>query len=285
MAIESVSDFIKVALSWRNNGMSPTSFRGQKYSGWPMLPKLFRPDMKLYEHENFTVRDIVSIHPEEFSKDQTMFDRLVRMQHFELPTRLLDVSINPLIALWFATEDFKKDRRLQDGLVYAYFVPESRQRYYDSDRVSCMSNLANLKIKDKSEIFNIISDGIERDLFNKNKSVDQLLYHIRMEKSHFRDEINPYDLVHPIYVKPKMSNKRIIAQSGAFLLYGANGFKGTKPEEWIKREYVVIQAKNKKKIRRELELLGIHASSLFPEIDKTANFIIQKYQYDNAAVS
>lgn len=108
MAIESVSDFIKVALSLRNNGMSPTSFRGQKYSGWPMLPKLFRLDMKLYEHENFSVRDIVSIHPEEFSKDQTIFDRLVRMQHFDFPTRLLDVSINPRIALWFATEDFEK---------------------------------------------------------------------------------------------------------------------------------------------------------------------------------
>ncbi|UAK20223.1 FRG domain-containing protein [Kluyvera sp. CRP] len=282
MDIESVSDFVKIALSWRNEGKSPTSFRGQKYSGWSMLPKLFRPDVRLYEHENYTVRDIVSIHPEEFSKDQTMFDRLVRMQHFDLPTRLLDVTINPLIALWFATEDFKKDRRLQDGLVYAYFVPESRKRYYDSDRVSCMSNLANLKIKDKSEVFEIISRDIGKDAFNKNKSVDQLLYHIKMEKSHFRDIINPYDLVHPIYVKPKMSNKRIIAQSGAFFLYGANGFKGTKPEEWIKREYVIIQAKHKKKIRKELESLGVHASSLFPEIDKTANFLIQKYQNDSA---
>jgi hypothetical protein len=29
-----------------------------------------------------------------------MFDKLVRMQHFGLPTRLLDVSLNALVALY-----------------------------------------------------------------------------------------------------------------------------------------------------------------------------------------
>ncbi|MBW4236742.1 FRG domain-containing protein [Enterobacter roggenkampii] len=49
----------------------------------------------MYASEDLAVRDIVSLHPNEFSSDKTMFDRLVRMQHFGLPTRLLDVTSNP----------------------------------------------------------------------------------------------------------------------------------------------------------------------------------------------
>jgi hypothetical protein len=38
-----------------------------------------------------------------------------------------------------------------------------------------------------------------------------------------------------------------------------------------------VNANQKVKIRRELERLGIHASALFPEIDKAAEFIVKRY--------
>jgi hypothetical protein len=43
---------------------------------------------------------------------------------------------------------------------------------------------------------------------------------IRSEKPYFQPIINPIDLFVPYYVHPKMSNRRILAQSGAFILYG-----------------------------------------------------------------
>ena len=80
-------------------------FRGQRDSSWPNVAGIFRPDLKeLLENEKTAVRDLISVHPHEFASDETMFDKLVRMQHFGLPTRLLDVSRNALVALYFATD-------------------------------------------------------------------------------------------------------------------------------------------------------------------------------------
>jgi FRG domain len=274
--ISSVAEFVDFVMSWKSAGKTPTAFRGQKFAQWSTQPKVFRSEIGLYNYENSAVRDLVSVHPEEFRSDNTMFDRLVRMQHFELPTRLLDVTTNPLVALWFASERYLTSEKAHDGKVQAFFVPEKRQRYYDSDLVSCMANLANLKPNEKREIDGALA--LSKEKFNKQPAVDSLLYHIGMEKPHFRAAIDPADLVKPVYVKPKMSNRRIIAQSGAFIIFGTKPKKASISDGDLNVTRIIIPAKSKKSIRQQLERLGIHDSSLFPEIDKAANFILRRYQ-------
>jgi hypothetical protein len=67
-------------------------FRGQRDSSWPNVAGIFRADLKeLLKNEKRAVRDLISVQPHEFASDESMFDKLVRMQHFGLPTRLLDV--------------------------------------------------------------------------------------------------------------------------------------------------------------------------------------------------
>jgi hypothetical protein len=204
-----------------------------------------------------------------------MFDRLVRMQHFDLPTRLLDITTNPLVALYFATTEFARAGESLDGKVQALFLPQNRQRYYDSDRVSCMANLANLTVDEKKEIAKAYK--LPRERFNENVAVERLLWFVRIEKSHFLSNIDPSDLVLPVFVKPKLSNRRIIAQSGAFIIYGARQLKGSKVDEDLRIQRVIVPATNKAKIRVQLERLGIHSSALFPEIDKAAEFIVRRY--------
>lgn len=277
--VESVSEFVELMTSLSDNGQAPTAFRGQKYFGWSSIPKVFRPEVNLLNSEDLAVRDIVSVHPHEFDSDKTMFDRLVRMQHYGLPTRLLDVTINPLVALFFASDEYRNEHgEPMAGSVTSYIIPKARQRYYDSDRVSCMANLANLKIKTKKEIFALAEKKPSIEDFNNESCADELLYNIRMEKPHFRPIINPLDLIKPVYVKPKMNNKRIIAQSGAFLLYGALNVRGRKSETLMRVHRLSVPHEAKSDIKKQLQLLGIHSSTLFPEIDKTAEFITSRYQ-------
>ena len=46
------------------------------------------------------------------------FDTLVKMQHFGLPTRLLDMTTNPLVALYFACEN--ENEMASDSIVYIF---------------------------------------------------------------------------------------------------------------------------------------------------------------------
>lgn len=278
--IGSVSDFVDHVMSWTRGGERPVAFRGEQYTGWQTQPKVFRRDVGLYAHEKNAVRDLISVHPQEFFDDETMFDRLVRMQHFELPTRLLDVTTNPLVALYFATAEFKLNGTAEDGKVQALFLPEERQRYFDSDRVSCMANMANLTLQEKVEMARAYK-LVKRE-FNREHVVRRLLWFVRIEKPHFEPKIDPRHLLQPVFVKPKMSNRRIIAQSGAFLIYGARRLASTQVDTDLRLSRAIIPAGKKSEIRDQLERLGIHASSLFPEIDKAAVFIVNRYKNGSA---
>lgn len=282
LEVTDLGGYIHEVLKWTIDGQKATAFRGQRFYGWRVVPKIFRKEVGLLNSEHLAVRDIVSIHPNEFTSDDTMFDRLVRMQHFGLPTRLLDVTTNPLVALWFATEPSYLENE-RDCSIQAFFIPQIRQRYYDSDRVSCLANIANLKKSEKEELFKCVQKELSTTDFNLTESAKLLCYYIGLEKIGFQNRIVPEDLLKAVYVKPKMSNKRIIAQSGAFIIYGAESeilatkshaapahmdFKGKRL--WIREE-------NKSLIRDQLATLGIQESTLFPEIDKTATFIAQLY--------
>ena len=75
-----------------------------------------------------------------------------------------------------------------------------------------------------------------------------------------------------------MSNRRILAQSGAFIIYGIQPPKKMFFPDTIDETSFIVPASEKIPMRQELEQLGFNESTLFPEIDKAAARIKNQYK-------
>lgn len=269
--IEDLSDAVTAIKRISNLADAFNCYRGHASTSWRVIPSILRQTGRVIDSEYLMVRDLVSRFPDHFLNDKSMFDRLVRMQHFGLPTRLLDVTSNPLVALYFATAASDND-----GSLVVLQIPAERKKYYDSDSVSCICNLANLKESEKNILRNTTAANISD--FNKLHPADRLYQFIKEEKPHFNPRIRREDLFRPYYTVPKLNNPRIIAQNGAFISFGLNTAGNSQDGSDIRLYSFRIPNGKKSILRTDLRSLAIHAGSLFPEIDRASDQIVEEYK-------
>lgn len=141
-------------------------FRGQDDIDYRnTCPSLFRNE-KYYANESNMINDFIAKYPDLFKDCQNNVDRLALMQHHQLPTRLLDLTTNALIALYFAVE---KDN-CKDGVVYVFnnfcnekFVDKALKKSFsfelDKSLVIPHSNSKVLRIKSSKR--DSFSDQVE----------------------------------------------------------------------------------------------------------------------------
>jgi hypothetical protein len=242
-------------------------YRGHSKESYLLAPSLFRKQ-DLIDSEHLMFRELLVLNPSDFANDVSTFEKLVRMQHYSLPTRLLDLTTNPLIALYFACNENHHDT----AELIVFKIKNDEMKFFDSDTVGCLSNLARLQKQDKDQI----DFTLAMPEFNKTLPITKLLHFIREEKTFFIDKIVPSDLQKIICVKGKMNNTRITSQSGAFLIYGI-GAELTATHPTIVIERVSINKLDKPKILKELDALNINESTVFPYIENSAKYISKKY--------
>ena len=248
-------------------------FRGHADSNYSLLPSVMRRSgWKHNEREMYN--ELMIDCPESFSKCHTHLEKLVEMQHYGLPTRLLDITRNPLVALYFACENQFDSY----GEIVLISVDSSKIKYPQSDTVTILSSLPLFSFEKQEEFqYLAMATGLSNDVFNKR--ITRLLHEIRLEKPAFQAEIDRNDLQDSFVIYALKNNNRIIKQDGAFILCGLlehssilNKFRYTQ-----KNKTIILLVDKKKRLLKDLERFSINHATLFPEIECVSEYIKNKY--------
>lgn len=263
----------------RSNEENHVYYRGHSSTDYKLEPALYREkNINLLKNESTLYNDFLSSNPHFFNECTTTLEKLVKMQHHEIPTRLLDLTENPYIALYFACSS--KTNNEKNGEVFKFEIAEDKFKYYDSDTVSVISNLTKCAIDFKLTDDDMLKDIIE---FNKLPLITPLAHFVKDDRSYFEARIEPSHLNnYTLVVKAKMTIDRIISQSGAFVLFGINKEKCIMSEfdinrKGYKQKVIIIPAECKSGILDELEMFNINKSTVFCDMDSVAKYFTEKY--------
>ena len=274
--VNSLENYLHEIFHLSRGNNFPIFFRGQACDRWSVKPSIMRSGLK-EDAENKAFSELMTETPDEFYNDKYMFDKLVRAQHYGLPTRILDVTLNPLVALYFACHD--ENYYQTNGAVFAFEVTDNhRLKYPDSDTISLITYLTRLSDRDRSIIVSTYNNGNHQlHSFVELEPILRLIHFVKTEKPYFKNNIDPIDLFRYYFVYPNKNNKRVIAQSGAFMVTGLLDSLPPNCSDGIEVSKIVISAGAKENLLTELNQLNINSRTLFPEIEYAAKYIRQKW--------
>jgi len=275
--ITCLSEFIQKVIYSKKTDEYKTFYRGHGNWKYELIPGIYREQNKpILKNESEYIRDIIASYPRFFIHCKSALDFLSVLQHHAFPTRLLDFSENPLIALYMACSS----EELEHSDTIRIDVPNSSFKYYDSDTVSVLANLAFVENSFSIDNFKYNTENQDEVIkaLNKRTDIKKLVHLIRNEKPFFKPEINPEHLENTIvFVKPKQDFDRITHQNGLFALFGIGRMKEAMPKiEFMEPQcnitHFIIPSSCKKRIIEELSGININEATVYCDMDHIAKY-------------
>lgn len=224
--INSFDDYVEYMEKYKNKFL----FRGQANINWDVTPSIFRNEEAL-RNEAESVREKLE------DSNNDILVTLFELQHYGSPTRLLDLTISPLSALFFSIDSEAQNKN--DGVVYV--IDRSQQHSIDSDD---LHRFAEYIIKSEEDI-------VEKDVVG-------LIC---------QDYLIKYDY------NISYTNKRSILQGGTALIFGFDIVdnklirKSLRSIDNIILEKIIIPSKSKNQMMKELGRIGYDRDILYGASD------------------
>lgn len=231
-------------------------YRGQPNSRYDINASLSRSD-KLSYFEDELYYEILSLKPLYFKEDKSVYENLITMQHFGLPTRLIDLSRNALISLYFACSGEEE----KDGAVYVIPALKNKILNFDDKRLNCLNELIKKPYKDIEKIDDYCEDCTLKDKAScKSGEI--------LKKSYI--------------VKGLAKNERITNQSGDFIFVGIDEkskcAKNISPNDVKVEKILIIDSKSKEMILQELKQFNIHTGTVYPDLQNMSSHLKNEFE-------
>lgn len=215
-------------------------FRGQTKDYRYVIPSLYR-DLEGIIFENEFIKRAEISSPNEFNSINYFLSKLALMQHYGLRTRILDITTNALVALYFAVEDGHvrstdpNYEDIDDGVVFLYKkeVPEIEVEF--SEKISTKANISQLSFSDKIALYQAIQDTCIKDdtnlvdFFKTNSEISSILRKlsnlVQKDLGYPPMEILKSYLIGSDIVYASEVDSRIIRQNGLFFIWGLDGLQ------------------------------------------------------------
>ena len=272
--IESVTDLtaklrddeFSLSAEGLHTGAAPVWYRGLPSSTFELLPSMYHPDKFLDgKLERFMMnRFKQNAHQFLETRPQGEWEWLFLMRHYGLPSRLLDWTESPLVALFFAIHKLDPSNRSTvsedaDGALWCLLPTELNRRPGIPNSVE----IPMFSDEDARQS----SDDPSWDNFKPS----------RIDLSLFEDAPRPqrrrsWSGVSPLAGIAIRTSRRIQAQQGVFTIHHATPMPiesvGDGGHAW---RYIIPKGK-KQDLADELRRLGIHALNVFPDLDNVAAY-------------
>lgn len=295
--IESFDEYLHTIhgeLAQSGEGKRRLYFRGQSkrfMDGYPLTPSVARythlADLSLAEREQkeCEVLETFSNHLLTYvqHRPQTAWEELAIAQHHGLPTRFMDWTTNPLVALYFAVRNTAG--RSSDSAVYVLI--SNPKRYADirrfsgvqvkpvSDAATESADVDLVKIYEsaKSKViedsYDAYSDFGLEDV-DREKTDTEEINMLEVTRGVQTHELpSPFKITENIIYDPPHVSPRIRAQDGVLLAC----WQPLQPLEEKDYLEIVIRQSAHDEIRRRLDQYGVFDKQLFPDLDGIAKWL------------
>ncbi|EMB87420.1 FRG domain-containing protein [Streptococcus mutans] len=115
-----------------------------------IIPKLYRDSL----NEKEIIEAALDKYPNEFSNINSNIEVLLKLQHYEIPTRLLDITSNPFIATYFSLDNVPEKKTSK---VYIFNSKDFVLKNTQSHTVEMIVSMSRLEIR--------LQENIKRNLF------------------------------------------------------------------------------------------------------------------------